>query len=383
MSAAPLSGAAALGDGGLDRMVALRSSVCRLGAEDGRLSYRGFDVRELAEHSTYEETAFVLVHGDLPSGAELRFFSRDLRAKQKLPPAVLKALKAAPPSTDAMAVLRTALSTAGYDDVVPLPPSGEGALHQGLRLIALTPTVVAALYRLSRGQRPVTPRKSLGFAANFLYMLRGETPDRDSAHAFDVGLILRADNELNPSTFAARVAAATGTDLYGAVAAAVATLAGPRHGGHARAVIQLLDELGSTGNVARAVQTRLEQDQKIPGFGHAVYRGEDPRTAQLRSLAETQCARAGLPGLFRTARELEAVVLRDAGQYPIVDFYLAPLYRALGIPVELFTPVFALSRMSGWVAHVLEQYRDVRLIRPRAEYVGPLPRAYVPIRKRR
>ncbi|MGH7703828.1 MAG: citrate/2-methylcitrate synthase [Gemmatimonadales bacterium] len=368
---------------GWDDVIALQSSICRLSAEDGRLSYRGYEAGDLAQHSTFEETAFLLLHAELPTRGELRLFSAELKGSRKLPPPALKTLKGTPAGADPMSVLRLGIGTLALEDAVPLPPAPEAALRQGTRLIALAPTMVAAQYRLRRGLKPVTPRKALGLAADFLFMLTGEPAEPDAVRAFDVGLILRADNELNPSTFSARVTASTGADVYGAVSAAVSALAGPRHGWHARNVLLALEEIGPPENMASWLAARRSAGERIPGFGHQVYRGEDPRTAQLRPLAEARCARVGLAQLFRTARALEESMARESGQHAIVDYYLAVLYRALGIPPELFTAVFAVSRMPGWVAHILEQYRDERLIRPRAAYTGPEGRDYVSIRQRR
>ena len=368
---------------GLDNVIALQSSVCRLSAEDGSLSYRGYDARELADKSSYEETAYLLLQGRLPTSAELRQFTGQVRALQKVSPAVLRTLKALPAGADSMAGLRAALAMLALEHPVKLPPSREDALAQGMRLVSSTPTIVAAQHRLRSAQKPVLPKKSLSFASNFLTMLTGNPPAAESERAFDAALILRADNELNPSTFAARVTAATGADAFGAVIAALSALAGPRHGWHARNVMVALDEVGSAEAAGEWVRRRLVQQAAVPGFGHPVYPGEDPRTGVLRGLAESECQRAGLWTLFRTARELELTMARETGQHPIVDFYLAPLYRALGIPSELFTAVFAVSRMSGWVAHVLEQYGDERLLRPRAEYVGPVDLEYRSVRKRR
>lgn len=368
---------------GLDNVIALASTVCRLSAEDGRLAYRGYDVRVLGEQSTYEEAACLLIHGTLPTGAELRLFTTHLRAQQKLSAPGLRALKALPPGSDAMGALRATLAVLALEHPIKVPPGRDDALAQGLRLVGVTPTIVAAYHRLRTGQRPVLPRKSLGFAENFLSMLLGTAPPASAVRALDAALILRADNELNPSTFAARVAASTGADVYGSVLAALSALAGPRHGWHTRNVLSALEEIGASEQVNDWLKERLARRSKIPGFGHQVYRGEDPRTGLLRGLTEAECQRAGLWPLFRTARELELAVQRETGQYPIVDYYLAPLYRAVGIPADLYTAVFAASRMSGWVAHVLEQYGDDRLIRPRAEYIGPVDLEYRPIRKRR
>lgn len=368
---------------GLDNVIALQSSICRFSAEDGALSYRGYDVRELGEKSTYEETALLLMSGHLPTAAELRLVTGQMRAMQKLSPAVLRTLKVLPAGTDSMSGLRSALAALSLEHVVKLPPAREDALAQGLRLVAATPTIVATQHRLRTAQKPILPKKSLSLAANFLAMVTGTAPGRDAERAFDTAMILRAENELNPSTFAARVTAATGADVFASVIAAVSALSGPRHGWHTRNVIAALDEIGLPEGAGEWVRRRLMQKLKVPGFGHVVYQGEDPRTGVLRALAEAECQRAGLWPLFRTARELELAVARETGEHAIVDFYLAPLYRALGIPTDLFTAVFAVSRMAGWVAHVLEQYGEDRLLRPRAEYIGPVDLEYRSVRQRR
>lgn len=368
---------------GLDNVIALQSSICRLSAEDGRLAYRGYDVRELAEKSTWEETAYLLLRGALPTSAELRLFSAEVKGQQKLPAPALRMLKAMPAEADAMSVLRTVIAGLAVEHAVRVPPSHEDGQAQGIRLLGVTPTIVAAWHRLRTGQKPILPKKSQGCAANFLMMLTGSPPDAAAERALDAALVMRADNELNPSTFAARVTAATGADVYGGVLAGLSALAGPRHGWHTRNVMATLEEIGAPERVGEWVRERLAQRKKIAGFGHVVYKGEDPRTAALRALAESECQRAGQWPLFRTAQELEASVVRETGQHAIVDFYLAPLYRALGIPTDLFTAVFAVSRMSGWVAHILEQYGDEKLLRPRAEYVGPVDLPYRTLRQRR
>lgn len=360
----------------LDGVVAAQSSICLLSADDNRLAYRGYDVVELAERGTFEETAYLLLAGRLPRREELVRFGASLRARRKLPRSVLRLLKDAPPGADPMAILRTAVSAlgleaAGPDDVPGIPPAA-------LDLVAQMPTLVAAIARSRSGAKPVTPRRGLGAAANFLYMLRGEEPGKDLARAFDVALSLRADNELNPSTFAARVAAATKADVHGCITAALAALAGPLHGGHALAVYRLLEEIGSADRVAPVVDARLARGKSVPGFGHPVYRGEDPRTAAMRRAAEA----AGAGGWLELAQAVEARARAATGKFANVDFYLAPLYHAAGIPPELFTPVFAVARIPGWLAHVLEQQAQEGLIRPRAAYVGPARQEYVSIRRR-
>ncbi|HET7599388.1 MAG TPA: citrate/2-methylcitrate synthase [Gemmatimonadales bacterium] len=369
----------------LDGVVATQSSICLLSAAENRLAYRGYDVRALAEQATSEETTFLLLAGRLPARSELTLFVRALRAAGKPSRRALKLVTGAPAGADAMAVLRTAVSALGLD-----PPRNGGAGGSAaagipaaaVALVAQVPTLVAALYRAGRGERPLSPRRGLGQAANFLYMLHGAQPAAALAHGFDVALTLRADNELNPSTFAARIAAATRADLYGCVTAALAALAGPRHGGHALAVYRVLEEVGTADRVDAVVAARLAASGSFPGFGHPVYAGEDPRTAPMRRAAQQACTAAGAETWFELARAVEERVHAATGRFANVDFYLAPLYRAAGIPPGLFTLVFAAARTPGWVAHALEQYQLEGLIRPRAAYVGPPQQEYRPLRRR-
>jgi 2-methylcitrate synthase len=372
-------GSAAIPTPQLDGVVATQSSICLLSAEDNRLAYRGYDVAELAEKASYEETAYLLLAGKLPTRHELERFVQELRARHKLPRRVQRLLRDAGPGADPMSLLRTAVSASGLEPVAPAAdiPIPAAALD----LMALMPTLVAAVYRIGRGERTLTPRRSLGLAGNLLFLLTGEKPARELARAVEIGLSLRADNELNPSTFAARVAAATKADLHGCITAALAALAGPLHGGHALAVYRLLEEIGSADRVAQVVDGRLATGKSFPGFGHPVYRGEDPRTAAMRRAAET-AALAGDRTWLDLAKAVENRVRAATGKHPNVDFYLAPLYRAAGIPPELFSAVFAVARIPGWLAHVLEQQDQEGLIRPRAAYIGPARQEFVPIRRR-
>lgn len=363
----------------LDGVVATESSICFLSADDNRLAYRGYDVADLARRASYEETAFLLLAGRLPIRAELRDFIRFLKGFLKLPRPVLKVARNVA-AADPMTALRTAVSALGLKPVTGGGPAGVPA--EAVALVARVPVLVATLYRLKRGERPLAPRRGLGLAANLLYLLRGREPEPEVARAFDAALILRADNELNPSTFAARVAAATKADLAGCITAALAALAGPRHGGHSLAVYRLLERIGVPERVDGVVRESLAGSRGFPGFGHPVYRGEDPRTAAMREAAERAAAAAGRSEWLVLARAVEARVHEETGLYPNVDFYLAPLYHALEIPPELFTPLFAAARISGWVAHVLEQYAQEGLIRPRAAYVGPTRREFRPIGRR-
>ena len=373
-------GSAAIPTPQLDGVVATRSSICLLSAEDNRLAYRGYDVAELAEKASYEETAYLLLAGKLPTRHELERFVQELRARHKLPRRVQRLVRDAGPGADPMSLLRTAVSAAGLEPATPavdIPIPGAA-----LDLMALMPTLVAAAYRTGRGERTLTPRRSLGLAGNLLFLLSGETPRRELARSVEIGLSLRADNELNPSTFAARVAAATKADLHGCITAALAALAGPLHGGHALAVYRLLEEIESADRVAQVVDGRLATGNGFPGFGHPVYRGEDPRTGAMRRAAETAAGLGGDRTWLDLAEAVENRVRSATGKHPNVDFYLAPLYRVAGIPPELFSAVFAVARIPGWLAHVLEQQDQEGLIRPRAAYIGPARQEYVPIRRR-
>jgi citrate synthase len=373
-------GSAAISTPQLDGVVATQSSICLLSAEDNRLAYRGYDVAELAEKASYEEIAYLLLAGQLPARDELDRFVLELRARHKLPRRVLRLLRDAGPGADPMVLLRTAVSALGLEATTP--PEGISIPAPALDLMAQMPTLVAAIHRVARGDKPLTPRRSLGLAANLLFLLKGERPARELARSFEVGLSLRADNELNPSTFAARVAAATKADLHGCITAALAALAGPLHGGHALAVYRLLDEIASEDRVNLVVDARLGMGKAFPGFGHPVYRGEDPRTAAMRRAAEKAAAAAGERRWIELAQAVEARVRSASGRHPNVDFYLAPLYRAVGIPPELFSAVFAVARIPGWLAHAIEQQSQEGLIRPRAAYVGPRRQEYVPLRRR-
>jgi citrate synthase len=281
-----------------------------------------------------------------------------------------------------MGVLRTAVSASVFSDPDAADHSAEAEYRKAVRLIAQLPTILATIYRLRTEQRPLAPRRGLSLAANFLYMLFGAVPALEAERAFDAALILHADHELNASTFAARVIAATLGDVHGAVTGAIAALAGTLHGGANTAVMRMLLEVGTADRAATWIRDALAQHKKIMGFGHRVYRTADPRAAQLRTMAAQLGAAAGQPQWAEVQRIMEDVMRSEKGLYCNVDFYSAPLYYAMNIPLELYTPIFALGRVSGWCAHVLEQHADNRLIRPRAEYTGPINRKWVTLRKR-
>lgn len=354
----------------------ITTSVCDLGAEAGRLSYHGYDVADLAAHSTAEETAYVLLHGYLPDRPALRQFSGQLRASSKAASGVLRALRAVPVQGDPMSLLQIAVAAVGLEE------GGDKGEVTAIHLVGQVAGAVAAIHRLRAGQRPISPRAGLGFAANLLYMMHGTPPDPAAARGLDVALILRADNELNPGTFAARVAASTGAPLAACIAAGLGALSGPRHGGHTRAVLAQLEAIGSPGNVAAWLDAHLAAGGKVAGFGHPVYQGDDPRVAPLRNAARAAAEVTGGRQLFETAEALEAAIKARGTETAMVDFYLAPLYASVGVPSALFPLVFAVSRVSGWIAHVLEQRQVPGLIRPRARYTGPVGLHYVPLSRR-
>jgi citrate synthase len=367
---------------GLEGIVAAESRICFVDGIQGRLIYQGYDIHDLAAHASFEEVAYLLWHGDLPTRAQLDALNKDLIASRGLPAPVLNLLREFPRDVLPMDALRTAVSALGIYDPESRDNSLEANLRKSIRLTAQLATVVAAINRCRDGKDPVEPDPSLNHAANFLYMLWGRRPDETSTKTIDIALILHADHELNASTFSARVTAATLTDMHSAITSAIGTLKGPLHGGANEAVMRLLLTIGDPSRVVPTARAMLAAKQKIPGFGHRVYKTEDPRATHLRKMSEELGRRQGDLKWFEMSRTLEQFMLSEKRIYANVDFYSATSYYALGIPIDLFTPVFAVSRISGWTAHVLEQLADNRIIRPRAEYVGPRNRTYVPIDQR-
>lgn len=367
---------------GLEGVVANESAICYVFGAEGRLIYRGYDIHDLADHSTFEETAYLLLKGDLPTREQLKEFISQLKAAQKLDKVVQRVIKDAPPSANPMDVLRTAVSSSEFGDPDRHDNSPAAEYRKAVRLIAQLPTMVAMFHRLRNGQKPLAPRRGLSLAANLLYMTSGAAPEPDVEHAFDVALILHADHELNASTFAARVIAATLADMHGAVTGAIAALAGPLHGGANTEVMKMLLDIKTPDRAEAWIRDALARKQRIMGFGHRVYRTEDPRAAHLRRTSEELGRKVGQSQWFAMQRTIEDVMKRERGLYCNVDFYSASTYYVMGIPLDLYTPIFAVSRVSGWCAHVLEQHGDNRLIRPRAEYVGAMNRQWIPPRKR-
>ena len=367
---------------GLQDVVAGESSICFLDGQNGRLVYRGYDIAELAAQSSFEEVAYLLWYGRLPGKVEFNAFLDSFTGSMELPVETIMILRMFPKAATPMEVLRTAISSLGHWD----PDSGntllDACLRKAIRLTERLPQLVCAHQRLRHGLEPLHPKPGRSIAWNFLYSLHGAEPDQEWVNAFDVSLILHADHEWNASTFAARVVAATMSDMYSSVTAAIGALKGPLHGGANEQVMMMLEEIGSPERAEPWTKDALAKKFKVPGFGHRVYRTHDPRATILQTYAENLCRAHGDMRLFETAREVERVMLANTKVYPNVDFYSGICYQVMGIPRELFTPIFAVSRMVGWTAHILEQWGNNRLIRPRADYTGPQDIHYVPINRR-
>lgn len=369
---------------GLEGVVATTSKICYIDGENGVLAYRGIDIHELADHSNFEETCYLLWYGNLPNRDELKKLRDRLAAERKLDPAIIKFLREAPKGASPMDVLRTAVSLLGLYDPELKSNDHDANVSKAIRLTSQIAMIVAAFDRVRKGKNVVDPDSSLSHSANFLLLLNGEKPSSTAERALDIALILHADHELNASTFAARVTAATLSDMHSAMTSAVGTLKGPLHGGANEAVFQILQKIDSTGaDPVAYVKDMLAQKKKISGFGHRVYNTEDPRATHLRKMSEDLCRAAGQPKWFEMSRKIEQFIKAEKKLNANVDFYSASTYHVLGIDVDLFTPIFAVSRVSGWTAHVIEQLDDNRLIRPRADYLGPsYPQHWVPMDQR-
>ena len=371
--------------GGLEDVVATSSAICYLDGDRGVLAYCGYDIHDLAKSATFEETCYLLWHRRLPTRSELGDLQSQLAAERALPEPIIRLMRSLPP-VGGMDALRTLISALGHYDAEADDSSPQAQYRKAVRLTAQTGSVVATWGRLHAGGGPIAPDPAMSHAANFLYMLSGERPNATAIRAFDVALILHADHELNASTFAARVAAATLTDMYSAVVAGIAALKGPLHGGANAEVMKMLLDFGQNASPERvdeAIRAKFARKEKIPGFGHRVYRTEDPRATHLRQMSQELGKRAGNTAWYDMSQRIEALVKAEKKLNPNVDFYSASTYYALGIPIDLYTPIFAVSRMSGWTAHVLEQYANNRLIRPRADYTGPdYPQRFIPLDRR-
>ena len=374
---------------GLEGIVATTSAICWIDGDAGVLSYRGIDIHELAERSTFEETTYLLWFGKLPNAAELAEFTQQLSAARKLDPKIVELLRSVPTEATPMEVLRTAVSLLSIYDADEADSSHDANVRKAFRLTAQIPMIVAAFDRIRKGKPVVFPTpgeadQTLSHAANFLWMLNGEKPSETATRTFDVALILHADHELNASTFAARVIAATLADIHSAITGAIGALKGPLHGGANEATMRLLYAIDKAGaDPVEYVRQMFAEKKKISGFGHRVYHTEDPRATHLRRMSEELGRTSGNSKWFDMSRKIELFVKQEKKLNANVDFYSASTYTMLGIDIDLFTPIFAISRISGWAAHVIEQHDDNRLIRPRADYTGPAyPAPYTAIKKR-
>ena len=369
---------------GLEGVVAANSSICYIDGDKGVLAYRGIDIHELADHSNFEEVCYLLWFGKLPTRAELQEFHMQMVRERKLDAQIISLIRQVPKHALPMDMLRTVVSALAFFD--PEEKSNEAAanLHKSFRITSQIAMIVAAYDRIRRGLPLIEPDRSLSHAGNFLYMLNGQVPTETATRALDIALILHADHELNASTFAARVTAATLSDVHSAITSAIGALKGPLHGGANEAVFTILQQISESGaDPVEYIKGMLAQKRKIPGFGHRVYTTEDPRATHLRQMSRDLGYSSGQSKWFDISHKIEQYINAEKKLNANVDFYSASTYHTLGIDIDLFTPIFAVSRISGWTAHVMEQLNDNRLIRPRAEYVGPAyPSHYIPIEKR-
>ena len=369
---------------GLEGIIATKSAICWIDGDAGVLSYRGIDIHQLAEHSNFEETTYLLWFGVLPTTAQLTEFRKELAFSRALNWRIYEFLRNVPTDATPMEVLRTAVSLLSLYDPDEKDSSHESNVRKSYRLTSQIAMIVAIFDRIRKGKTIIDPDRGLSHSANFLRMLNGVNPSETATRALDVALILQADHELNASTFAARVIASTFSDIHSAIVGAIGALKGPLHGGanaETMKILYAIDEAGA--DPVEYVKQMFEEKKKISGFGHRVYRTEDPRATHLRKMSEDLSRTAGNPKWFDMSRKIELFVNAEKKLNANVDFYSASTYTALGVEIDLFTPIFAISRIAGWTAHVIEQLDDNRLIRPRADYIGPpYPQPYIPIEKR-
>jgi citrate synthase len=372
--------ATTLADSGLEDIVATSTSICSI--ENDVLAYRGINIDELAAKATFGETAYLLFYGNLPNAAQLEKFQKEVAEGGKLSPAHLKLIRQFPLNVPPMDWLRTAVSALSFYDPDAKENGAEANLRKAIRLTGQIPTLVCAYDRLRNNKEPLEPKAGQTPAWNFLYMLTGKDPDEVSVKTFDVCLILHADHELNASTFSARVTAATLSDMHSAVTSAIGTLKGSLHGGANEQVMLMLQKVGDSAKAETWIREALSRKERIMGFGHRVYKNGDPRAKHLMKLSESMGTAKGEPKWYEMSRVIDGVVRKEKSLLPNVDFYSASTYHYLGIPTDLFTPIFACSRVTGWTAHVMEQLAHNRLIRPRAEYLGARDQHYVPLQQR-
>ena len=367
---------------GLRGVVAAQSAIGDVNGEQGILIYQGYDIHDLAEHSTFEEVIFLLWNGRLPKADELADLKAQFQANYEAPAEVIEMMRNFPKTAEPMDVLRTSVSMLDFYDTEGHGTDREHAMKAAIKLTAQIGTLVTAWERIRTDKEIIAPDKSLSIAENFLYTLRGEKAETDEAGMFDIALILHADHELNASTFTTRVIAGTLADVYGAVTGGIAALSGPLHGGANTNVMKMLKEIGDEDKIDGWLDKALEEKRKIMGIGHAVYKTEDPRATWLRKFSQALGEKKGEMKWFNMSQKIEKAMLEKKGMYPNVDFYSASAYYLMDIPLDQYTPIFAVSRISGWTGHILEQYGNNKLIRPRAEYIGARDQKYAPIDER-
>ena len=367
---------------GLEDVIAAQTSISDIDGKMGRLFYVGYDIHDLAPHATFEEIIYLLHNLKLPDAAELDELNDQLVAEREISPFIEDLMPTMASQTSPMSMLRTVVSAMSAYDPDGWDQSERANYRKAMRLIARFPTVIAAYDRLRNELEPIRPNEKLSHAANFLYMLKGIEPSEEDARTLDICLVLHADHTMNASTFTARVVASTLADIHSATTAAIASLKGPLHGGANEAVMKMLLEIKDPSRAEEYIKQKLAKQEKIMGFGHRVYKTEDPRATHLRRLSKQLGEQIGDTRWYEISKRIEEVVMGEKHLYPNVDFYAASVYYCLAIPVDLFTPVFAASRVSGWTAHIREQYADNRIIRPESEYIGPRGRKWVPIEER-
>lgn len=365
---------------GLEGVVAVTSEISSI--IDGVLTYRGINIDDLADNASFEEVLYLLWHGDLPNRTQLNQLRDQLNRYSDIPEEIVSQMKSYPKSANTMAVLRSVVSALSLYDEQADDISRDANMEKAIKLTAQLPVLITAYNHYRHGRERVKPNPDYSFAQNFLYMLNGEEPTDVAVQAFNKALVLHADHELNASTFSARVTTATLSDMYSAVTSAIGTLKGPLHGGANEQVMAMLEEIGTVDNAETYIKRKLDAKEKIMGFGHRVYKDGDPRARHLQQMSRQLAEQKGDTKWYDLSVKIEQIVEREKGLKPNVDFYSASVYTYLGLPRDLFTPIFAMSRISGWTAHILEQYDNNRLIRPRAEYTGHGNRPYVPLEER-
>ena len=368
---------------GLEGIIASKTAISYIDGQNGRLFYQGIEINQLAEHSTFEETVYLLWHGRLPTRTELDDLDRELKTHRGVPPELITMMRRLPHEASPMEVLRTTASALSAFIEGSSDTSHDSLVQHATCLTSSLPVLIAAWARMRKGLEPLEPRDDLGHAANFLYMLNGEVPNERAARVLDIALILHADHGLNASTFAASVTASTLSDMYSSITSAIGALKGPLHGGANEQVMHMLDEIGDPQQARSWVEHALAEKHKIMGFGHRVYRADDPRALILRTIAHDVGEANNDPRWFEISAEVEQSMGELKGSLPInVDFYSASTYHVLGIPTDMFTPIFALSRVAGWTAHVIEQIGHNRIMRPDSLYIGPMDVPYTPLDQR-